>query len=158
MSKKTKYLVNLLNRQRLVKAGDLMIPQAIDLVLASEKASPAMGMNIMLVRDPVIRKYHRDFMGLDSATDVISFPPEDLELASALEPACGDVVLSVDHAIAYALENDILMAEEIVRYAIHGTLHCLGYDDIEPGDRRKMFARQEKYVRLWHETLYGGKR
>ncbi|MBR5901276.1 rRNA maturation RNase YbeY [bacterium] len=154
MKKHPRYLVNLLNRQRLVKISDFKIKELIDFVLGEEKAPRTMGMNIMLVRDPVIRRYHKDFMGIDSPTDCISFPPEGLEEANVLEPACGDVVLSVDHALSYSLENDILFAEEIVRYAVHGTLHCLGYDDIDPGDRRRMFAKQEKYVLYWKTNLY----
>lgn len=149
-----KYLVNVYNKQRLVKIADLKIKEIISYVLEDELAPRTMGMNIMLVRDPVIRRYHRDFMGIDTPTDCISFPPEDLKEANVLEPACGDVVLSVDHALSYSLENDILFAEEIVRYAVHGTLHCLGYDDIDPGDRRRMFAKQEKYVLYWKTNLY----
>ena len=148
------YLVNLINRQRLVDVSQLRLCELVERVLSEEKAPRVMGMNVMLVRDPVIRRYHRDFMGLDSPTDCISFPPEGLEEANVLEPACGDVVLSVDHALSYSLENDILFAEEIVRYAVHGTLHCLGYDDIDPGDRRRMFAKQEKYVLYWKTNLY----
>ena len=149
-----KYLVNIYNKQRLVKIADLRIKEIISYVLESEKAPRTMGMNIMLVSDPVIRRYHKDFMDIDTATDCISFPPEDLADANVLEPACGDVVLSVDHALRYALENDVLFPEEIVRYAIHGTLHCLGYDDLAAKDRRTMFARQEKYVKAWHSNFY----
>ena len=93
-------------------------------------------------------------MNIDTPTDCISFPPEGLEEANVLEPACGDCIISVDHALAYALENDVLFAEEIVRYAVHCTLHCLGYDDLKPADRRRMFAAQEKYVLYWKTNLY----
>ena len=149
-----KYLVNVINRQRLVKTAGFRIKEIIAYVLGEEKAPRTMGMNIMLVRDPVIRRYHKDFMGIDSPTDCISFPPEGLEEANVLEPACGDVVLSVDHALSYSLENYILFAEEIVRYAIHGTLHCLGYDDLDSRKRRSMFAKQEKYIADWHSNFY----
>jgi probable rRNA maturation factor len=149
-----KYLVNVYNKQRLVKIADLKIKEIISYVLEDELAPRTMGMNIMLVRDPVIRRYHRDFMGIDTPTDCISFPPEDLKEANVLEPACGDVVLSVDHALAYALQNDVLFPEEIVRYAIHGTLHCLGYDDLDSKSRRSMFAKQEKYIAVWHSNFY----
>lgn len=148
------YLVNLINRQRLVDVSQLRLCELVERVLSEEKAPRVMGVNVMLVRDPVIRRYHRDFMGLDSPTDCISFPPEDLDQANALEPACGDCVISVDHALAYALENDVLFAEEIARYAVHCTLHCLGYDDQTAADRRRMFARQEKYIRYWRTNLY----
>jgi len=148
------YLVNVYNKQRLVKIADLKLKELIAYVLKSEKAPSVMGMNIVLLRDKEIRRFHRDFMGLDSPTDCLSFPPQDLEEANVLEPSCGDCLLSVDHALKYALENDVLFAEEIVRYAIHGTLHCLGYDDMTCKDRRQMFARQERYVKFWHTNLY----
>ena len=154
MKNHPRYLVNVINRQRLVKISDLKIRELVCHVLGEEKAPSVMGMNVMLVRDPVIRRYHKEFMNIDTATDCISFPPEGLEEANVLEPACGDCIISVDHALSSALENDILFAEEIARYAVHCTLHCLGYDDLRPADRRRMFAAQEKYVLYWKTNLY----
>ena len=107
-----KYLVNVYNKQRLVKIADLKIKEIISYVLEDELAPRTMGMNIMLVRDPVIRRYHRDFMGIDTPTDCISFPPEDLKEANVLEPACGDkAVLLLAQKVAGSADFEIAHGE-----------------------------------------------
>lgn len=155
MPKANSHLINLFNRQRLVSVKKSGLVEILSELLEKEKAPANFGLNIMLVRDPIIRIYHRDFMGIDTPTDVISFPPDesDLSSATALEPACGDVVLSVDFAKKYAETHALPILEEVVRYAIHGSLHCLGFDDLTPHERRKMFTRQEKYVTSWRQKF-----
>jgi rRNA maturation RNase YbeY len=53
----------------------------------------------------------------------------------------------VDDAIQQAKEFQTSWQAEVVRYAIHGVLHLLGYDDLKPHLRREMKREENRLVR-----------
>lgn len=62
---------------------------------------------------------------------VSSGPPEGDRLL-------GEIIVSIEKAIAEAGKRRIPVAREIALYTAHGLLHLLGYDDHTPADRRRM--------------------
>jgi probable rRNA maturation factor len=60
----------------------------------------------------------------------------------------------VEQALRQAAEYGATPAEEVLRLAVHGTLHVLGYDHPEGADRAssEMFARQEALLRGFLES------
>jgi len=135
-----------INRQRLLKLDSNKIKSLARYILKSEKISNDVGINLMFVRNNVIRKYNKEFLNKDNPTDVISFEG-DINNGSA-----GDIIISVDKADEYSAQNNIDVDEEIARYIIHGILHCLGYKDIIDKDRRAMFKRQEELLKKYLTT------
>jgi probable rRNA maturation factor len=111
-------------------------------------------LSIVLADDRAIRALNRDFRGKDRATDVLSF--SQLEQAGAPAPAplapdgcaeqlLGDVVISIDTALAQARRMRIVPAARLRTLLIHGLLHLLGYDhERSPADARRMFARERE--------------
>jgi probable rRNA maturation factor len=96
-----------------------------------------------------MRRLNRRAFGRRRLTDVIAFalPQPDGGLA-------GDVYLCPAAARAWlAAAGDGLPAgafgDELVRLAVHGTLHVLGYDHPDGGGRTRspMWRRQERYLR-----------
>jgi len=133
----------IINRQRLFRLNSNEIKLLVRYVLRNEKISDDDGINLMFVRNKVIRKYNKKFLDRDNPTDVISFD------GNINEGSVGDIVISVDMAAEYAAENNIEVNDELARYIIHGVLHCLGYEDITVKQKRKMFKRQEDLLREW---------
>ena len=61
----------------------------------------------------------------------------------------GDVVISIDTALAQAHEYGVAPAERLRTLLIHGFLHLLGYDhERSPSEARKMFARERQLAAL----------
>jgi len=58
-------------------------------------------------------------------------PPE-------VERLLGEVVVSVEKAIAEARRRRIAPEREVALYTAHGVLHLLGYGDHTPAERRRM--------------------
>jgi len=109
--------------------------------------------SIVFVDDDEIRAVHREFFGKDSATDVVTFPmdaPSDDEDGDAPDPLggqlLGEVMVSVETARRESAARDLPFEREVALYAIHGVLHLLGYDDIDPGDRRRMRRAEKRAV------------
>ena len=99
--------------------------------------------SLALVGDDRIRALNRDHLGRDRVTDVISFA-----LHGPDEPVLADIYIGYPQALRQAAELGLSAHEELVRLAIHGTLHALGYD--HPAEDRfesAFFRRQEALVK-----------
>lgn len=100
-------------------------------------------LSLTLVDDGTIRAINREYLGRDRVTDVIAF---SLGEGGAL---LGDVYVGAEQARRQAGELGVDPAEELLRLAVHGTLHVLGHDHPEGDDRvaSPMFDLQERLVR-----------
>lgn len=106
--------------------------------LRQEEAVGPWSIAVALVDDAELRRLHRDFMGIDEETDVMTFPAGDSSPAGG----GGDIAISIDRAAAQGPEWGHSRAEEIMFLAVHGTLHLCGWDDAEPEARARMLERQ----------------
>ena len=102
---------------------------------------------IELTDDETIHAYNRDFRGVDRPTDVLSFPvSEGEELIGVPDGHLGDIMISAETAERQALELGHSAEREIAFLAIHGTLHVLGYDHMQPSDEEIMTAKQREII------------
>ncbi|MDA1195676.1 MAG: rRNA maturation RNase YbeY [Planctomycetota bacterium] len=82
--------------------------------------------------DESMQVVNRESLDHDYPTDVLSFPMAD-------EPVLvGEVLLSADTARREAARRGHSAYHELLLYAVHGVLHLLGYEDHDPGERRRM--------------------
>jgi probable rRNA maturation factor len=88
---------------------------------------------IALVTDARIRALNRTFRRKDAVTDVLSFEPADVAIATGV-------------ARRQAREAGHSYSEELKILALHGLLHLIGYDHHDPADRGRM-ARVERRLR-----------
>ena len=88
---------------------------------------------LVFVSDDEMRKINREHRGIDKATDVLSFPYE--QVSGGL---MGSVVISTDTASRVASELGHSIECEIALLFLHGVLHILGYDhEIDNGQMRE---------------------
>jgi len=100
---------------------------------------------LALLDAAAMRRLNRRATGRRGLTDVLAFalPQPDGTLV-------GDVYICPDAAWSgNGHRGTWNVAEELVRLAVHGTLHVLGYDHPEGRGRTRsaMWRRQERYVR-----------
>ena len=87
---------------------------------------------LVFVNDDEMRKINREQRGIDKATDVLSFPYE--QVPGGL---MGSVVISTDTASRVAAGLGHSIECEIALLFLHGILHILGYDhEIDDGQMR----------------------
>lgn len=136
------------DRDVTVNAGDFtdldleLLERAVTATLDAGGAGDA-EVSLTLLDDDGIRALNARWLERDRPTDVIAFT---LGTAPVL---LGDVYLGVEQARRQAVEYGVPLAEELVRLAVHGTLHVLGHDHPEGAERVEspMFALQEELVR-----------
>jgi probable rRNA maturation factor len=99
--------------------------------------------SITFLDDDGIRAMNREYLGEDRPTDVIAFA-----LHEPGQPILGDIYVGYEQARRQASELSIPLNEELVRLAIHGALHLLGYHHPEGEERAGsgMFRRQEELL------------
>jgi rRNA maturation RNase YbeY len=117
-------------------------------VLAAEGAAGDWEIAVALVDDARLRTLHEQFMGIDTATDVMTFPNANTGAAGG----GGDVVISVDHARTQAPVWGLTPADEVRFLVVHGLLHLLGWRDEIDADRQRMLARQTELFARWREV------
>jgi probable rRNA maturation factor len=115
-------------------------------------------LSLTIVSDPAIRALNRKYRGQDKPTDVLSFsqieelgtaPPDPRKVRNLEGMPLGDIVISIDTALAQSREYNVSPNERLRTLLIHGFLHLLGYDhERSPSEARKMSARQRKLASM----------
>ena len=132
--------VDVTNNQTLVPVDEEQLRKAVRTIL-SEKTVTEAQISVAVVDDATITELHQRFLGKDEPTDVLSFVLECDE--DSLE---GEVVVSAETAQVTAKWYDWPAEHELLLYAIHGTLHMVGYDDATPEQRVAMRKAERAYL------------
>lgn len=103
-----------------------------------------------------IREINREYRDKDQATDVISFALEEMgdgeteidwgEFDSETPRMLGDIIISTEKAEEQATDYGHTKARELGFLAVHGLLHLLGYDHMEPDEEKIMFGLQKEVL------------
>jgi probable rRNA maturation factor len=111
-------------------------------VLAWEGAPAGSHVDITLLSAAEMRRANRRATGRRGLTDVIAYP-----LPQPDGRVIGDVYIC-PAAAAQTAPTDDELCEELIRLAVHGTLHVLGYDHPDSAARLRspMWQVQERYV------------
>jgi probable rRNA maturation factor len=96
--------------------------------------------DIILLNDNDLRKLHRQWMGENTVTDVITFPLIEEP------PIHAEIYISVSRARAQAEEYGVTLTNELCRLAVHGALHIAGYDDATEDQRKRMHELENRYI------------
>jgi len=104
--------------------------------------------SVTFVSGEEIQELNRDHRGVDSVTDVLSFPQyeEPAEFPDEGEICLGDVVICTDKIKEQALEFGHSEERETIYLFTHSILHLLGYDHMEEDEKRVMRAREEEVM------------
>ncbi|WP_168119299.1 rRNA maturation RNase YbeY [Paenibacillus sp. HB172176] len=110
--------------------------------------------------DEGIHALNKEYRGIDRPTDVLSFAMQDdgveeldivFEVESEDEPdpisgMLGDIIISVDRAVAQSEEYGHSIEREIGFLFVHGFLHLIGYDHGDEQSESEMTAKQEQVL------------
>ncbi len=105
------------------------------------QSSAESDLTIVLTDDEEIRALQRDFLGLDTATDVLAFPAGESDPQTGRR-YLGDIVISWTRAGQQAAERGHSPEAEVQLLVIHGTLHLLGFDHDGPEAQARMWEAQ----------------
>lgn len=133
-----------------------IIRRCVEATLQAEGIHFPCEINVLVTDDQGIRAINSASRQIDAHTDVLSFPmfsltagdpPADwkdyVDPETGLCPL-GDMVISLERAVAQAREFGHSTRREVGYLTIHSILHLLGYDHLDEGEQKAhMRAREE---------------
>lgn len=137
--------------------GDIRIPvdhdeivRAVETVLSMEGVERACSVSVSIVDTDEIQSLNAMWRQIDAPTDVLSFEcdspfDDDVPVGEVVE--LGDVILCPAVIDAQAPEFQTTPADEFRLMLVHGTLHLLGYDHIDPDEAKVMEERELAILR-----------
>jgi probable rRNA maturation factor len=149
-----KVRVTITDRQKRVKIPSglrMLIRRACIAVLREEKFRGDAEVSVTFVDNDQIRRLNAKFRDKDAETDVLSFPlgengEYDINPATGAK-LLGDVVLSMEKAVAQAEEYEHSFEREVCYLTVHSMLHLLGYDHMEAQEKAVMRMKEETVMK-----------
>jgi probable rRNA maturation factor len=102
--------------------------------------------SLVVGNDALLQSLNRQYRGVDTSTDVLSFPSGEIDPDTA-RVYLGDVIISLTRAQDQAISAGHSLADELQLLVVHGVLHLLGYDHEKPADKKQMQAAQDKILK-----------
>lgn len=102
-------------------------------------------LSIVLTDDRQLHELNLDYLGVDSPTDVLSFPAGEVDPETE-SLYLGDLAISIPRAIQQAQNGGHSVEAEAQLLVVHGTLHLLGYDHSTDEEKAVMWAEQAKVL------------
>ncbi|OQX93856.1 MAG: rRNA maturation RNase YbeY [Tenericutes bacterium 4572_104] len=132
--------INIINQYDESKKYNKIIKSIIKIGYKHLKITKKNIISVILVDDSEIHRLNRLYRNIDRPTDVLSFENE----SDVYE--IGDVFISIDTVSRQAKELDNSFTYELAFIALHGFLHCLGYDHITDEDNEEMMSLQNEIM------------
>ena len=136
------------NRQDKVEIGEKvygLIEKIIEECLIVEKGNTNYEVSVSLVDNKEIRDLNKDFRGVDSETDVLSFPLDDSFIIPI--PILGDIIISIERALEQSKEYGHDLHREIGYLTAHSMFHLMGYDHMEEDEKQLMRQKEKNIMR-----------
>ena len=139
------------------RSAERLIKKSIAKALAAEGIDKPCIISVMLTDDEGIHTVNREFRGVDRATDVLSFPLNELTAGRFDYSLCehdpksgavmlGDMMISLERCAAQGKEFGHGFEREVCYLTVHSVLHLLGYDHIDEGEMKAQMRAREKEI------------
>ena len=146
--------ITIANRQRTKKFNTRVLRAIVSALLVKLEVTQG-EIGVHLVGAAEMAGVNWQFLQHSGSTDVITFDHREAVLVPdhpELE-LYGELFVCVDDALKQAEAFRTTWTSEVVRYVVHGVLHLLGHDDLQPHLRRRMKREEERLLR-WLETRF----
>ena len=119
--------------------------------------------SLLITGDDTVQALNSEFRGLDETTDVLSFSAEhpghwegegegperqagddDFVLPPGTARPLGEIIISLPQARRQAIDHGVSPGHELALLVIHGALHLVGFDHVEPEETSLMQARERE--------------
>jgi probable rRNA maturation factor len=107
---------------------------------------PKAELSIVLCDDLFIQGLNLQWRQKDEPTDVLSFAMGEGDDADLNPELLGDIVISVETAARQGQGLGLTVEQELRVLLVHGLLHLLGFDHVDPADAPEMRAKEAELL------------
>lgn len=112
-------------------------------IIARDVQRPVESIDVRIIDDAEMVNLHRRHTGEAQTTDVLSFDLSDDSDHPAIQ---ADIVICADVAARQAAQRGHRLERELLLYALHGLLHCAGFDDHTQVEYARMHAAEDRIL------------
>lgn len=134
-----------------------LVKKAVNITLAAEGVTVPCTVNVTFTDDEGIRAVNAEQRNIDSATDVLSFPFNELKPGEFNCDECerdyendayflGDMMINIIRCEEQGESFGHGFEREVMYLAVHSTLHLLGYDHVDEGPMKAQMRAREKFI------------
>lgn len=103
--------------------------------------------SVLVTTEEEIQRLNREFRHVDRVTDVLTFPAwEGDGIVAPPDGYLGDIAICFSRAVEQAESYGHSIEREMGFLSVHGALHLMGYDHMNPADETIMFTKQDKIL------------
>lgn len=133
---------------------DRVIRKAVKTVMEDKQIPMELDVNVLLTVPSAIQSINREMRGIDSVTDVLSFPYFEYQkpgefsdsVEEGKEQILGDIVLCASKVKEQAKKYGHSQKRELAFLIVHSMLHLIGYDHIDPDDAILMQQEEKRFM------------
>lgn len=130
------------------------IQAVCDKVMETEECDFDAEISVTFVDNEAIRAINKEHRGIDSATDVLSFPMLEFDEDGVALDAdwdgdlvmLGDIVISLERAREQSAEFGHSFLREVAFLTAHSMLHLLGYDHVDDEEGERIMREKQNAV------------
>lgn len=141
--------IHIFNRQRDLSLKKARTQAAVQAIIAHE-GQACDEVSIHFVNTNTIAALHEQFFDDPSPTDCISFPMDEEDHMPGYR-VLGEIIVCPQAAIGYCAKHGGDPYRETTLYVIHGLLHLMGYDDLDPAQRKVMRQAEKRHLKHLQE-------
>lgn len=101
---------------------------------------------VSIVNDERMSSAHEQFSGITGTTDVLTFDLAPQTKSFDQKTLDTDLTICFDEAMRQATKLNHPIEHELLLYIIHGTLHCLGYNDHDDAEYQRMHTKEDQLL------------
>lgn len=136
--------------------AEQVIRKAVKTVMEDKKIPPELDVNVLLTVPSAIQTVNRETRGVDSITDVLSFPYYEYtkpgkfsgKIDKDEENILGDILICASKIKEQARRYGHSQKRELAFLIVHSMLHLIGYDHIEPDDAALMQQEEKRFMEI----------
>lgn len=128
-----------------------LIKEACRASLICEEREGDFEVTVTIVNNKQIREINNDTRGIDSPTDVLSFPLSEDGYEFDINPITdcqmlGDIVISAERANEQAHEFGQPFEREVAFLTVHSMLHLMGYDHVNSEEEELEMRSHQRVI------------
>lgn len=103
--------------------------------------------SVLFSGDEAVRVLNAQWRGKDYATNVLSFPADDMPVPDGEPRPLGDIILASGVVANEAAEQGKPLRDHVIHLIIHGVLHLLGHDHEDDAEATEMEGLETRILK-----------